>query len=91
MTFTLYKSSDCTGTAQYTLSNVALSGTASGSTAGTNNQTTFAINSANAGTYSWKAVYSGDSTHKDVTTACTVNNVETSTLTINNGTSTTSS
>jgi hypothetical protein len=89
VSFALYATANCTGSTVYTENNVALSGTASGSTAKTSNTTTTVITAT--GTYSWKVTYSGDSTHKDVITSCTTGNVETSNLTINNGTSTTSS
>jgi hypothetical protein len=95
VTFALFHSADCgiagSDTAVYTKSGVALSGTASGSTAGTDNSAsstpTYAINASNnSGSYSWKVTYSGDSTHNDVTSC-----VETSSVTITNGSTVTSS
>jgi hypothetical protein len=95
VTFRLFHSADCgvagSDAAVYTKSGVALSGTASGSTAGTNNSAsstpTYAIDASNnSGSYSWKVTYSGDSAHNDVTSC-----VETSSVTITNGSTVTSS
>jgi hypothetical protein len=92
--FELFHSADCgvvgSDAAVYTKSGVALSGTASGSTATTNNadgsSPTYAINASNnSGSYSWKVTYSGDTTHNDVTSC-----VETHSITMANGTTVTS-
>jgi hypothetical protein len=82
--FELHKTSDCSDASVYSESPVALSGTASGSTASTSNSS-YAANASNSGPFYWKVTYSGDSTHRDVS-AC----VETSSVTITNGGTTTS-
>jgi hypothetical protein len=93
--FELFHSADCgvagSDAAVYTKTGVALSGTASGSTASTDNSATstpsYAINASNnSGTYSWKVTYSGDTTHNDVSSC-----VETSSVSITNGSTVTSS
>jgi hypothetical protein len=82
--FELHKQSDCLDASVYSPSSVALSGTASGSTASTTNST-YAANALNPGPFYWKVTYSGDSTHRDVT-AC----VESSSVSITDGGTTTS-
>ena len=79
VTFKLFgpNAADCSGSAVYTLSNVALVG----GSADTNNQTSFAINAANAGSYKWLVSYSGDTNHLANAGVC---GDEISSLTINN-------
>ena len=92
--FELFHSADCgvagSDAAVYTKNAVALSGTASGSTATTDNSASstpsYAIDASNnSGTYSWKVTYSGDTTHNDVSSC-----LETSSVTITNGSTVTS-
>jgi hypothetical protein len=81
VTFTLYPTANCTGTALFGPSGVTLSsGTA------TTNNTTAKIDATSAGTYSWKASYGGDAGHNSVE-SCTEN----TTYTITNGGTTTGS
>ncbi|MEO7449038.1 MAG: hypothetical protein ABI336_12270 [Humibacillus sp.] len=79
VTFKLFgpNAADCSGTAAYTRSGVAL---VSGA-ADTNNQSTFAINAASAGSYKWLVSYSGDANHLANAGVC---GDETSSLSINN-------
>jgi hypothetical protein len=82
--FELHKTSDCSDASVYGEASVALSGTPSGSTASTSNSS-YAADANNTGPFYWKVTYSGDSTHRDVS-AC----VETSSVSITNGGTTTS-
>jgi hypothetical protein len=79
VTFKLYgpNATGCTGTAAYTLADVALAAGA----ADTGNQTSFAIDAANAGSYKWLVTYSGDANHLPNPGVC---GDETSSLAINN-------
>jgi hypothetical protein len=79
VTFKLFgpDATDCTGTAAYALADVALVAGA----ADTGNQTSFAIDAANAGSYKWLVSYSGDANHLPNPGVC---GDETSSLAINN-------
>jgi hypothetical protein len=84
VSFELHKNATCTDAAVYSESAVSLNGTGSGSDAHTGNNT-YAADAGNSGPFYWKVTYSGDSTHKDVTSC-----VESSGVTIANGGTTTS-
>jgi hypothetical protein len=86
VSFVLYPSANCSGTKVYEQDDVALG---AGNVASTTNTNAEVISSP-GGSFSWKVTYSGDSTHKDVQTSCALNRVETSSLTIDDGMSTTS-
>jgi hypothetical protein len=75
VSFQLFHNLDCSGSAVYSENDVALTG----GTASTNNST-FVINAASAGSYSWRVAYNQDSTHLDVTSC-----VENSSVAITNG------
>jgi len=79
VTFELFGPNDttCSGPAVYTESDVALDSNGSASTS----NSSVSVSSANADTYRWKVVYSGDSTHEGTTSAC---GTEQFTLTIAN-------
>jgi hypothetical protein len=70
LTFNLYHSADCTGTAVYTEGPTAVSGPASGSTFSTSN-TTYKVSLANAntGAWSWGVTYD-DATLTDPSASC---------------------
>ena len=76
VTFTLYPSSDCSGTAVFPAENVGVAG-ASPQTVGTSNTT-----AVPAGSYSWKVSYDSDNPGQDdIAASCH----ETSSLTVDNG------
>jgi hypothetical protein len=76
VTFSLFDNATCTGSPVFTQDR-----TLSGGTATTDN-TTFTISTANAATYKWLVVYSGDANHTGITSTCGTENFV---LTINNG------
>jgi hypothetical protein len=81
VSFTLYRSSDCTGTVVYGPVNVNVSGS-SPQTVSTSNST--AITTANGANFSWSVAYDSDnSAQRDIPASCQ----ETSALTIANGSS----
>ena len=82
VTFTLYKSTDCLSNSVYTETDAI----SSGGVAATTNKTFAVTTVALADTYSWGAVYPGDTTHLGVT-SCVESTVFTS---LTNGTTQTS-
>ncbi|WP_200948223.1 hypothetical protein [Nocardioides sp. Soil774] len=78
VTFTLYSTSDCTGTALYGPVNRSVAGAASGVTVNTSNTTAVST----SGSFSWKVAYdSTNQAQEDISAKCH----ETSALTITNG------